>query len=372
MKTLRLLTLPLSLLAIAAFVAADNPPEGAKPATTPAATPEADAKKAAAVQEEGAKELAEARKRLLAQNSISAKWTETISLQPRSVRGTGRYVQGSLNQKGDGWHLRSEIKIKIGNTEGSQLEVCDGDILWTRMEIRNIAKGSAETSSPSATKKSPAGDKGSKEAGGSGHTPDRNEPMVGLTRRNVSQIMDAVRKRPDLPQELLIADLGLGGMPALLASFQQALQFDKVTHEKLNGRDVINLEGTWSELQLRRWKVQPGDMAKITFAPIVPERVQMVLDKDSGFPHRIVFFKKLRDRNVNTPLVTLEYTDLQVNQPLDPSDFVFIPPDQPPAMDLTVRYIEQLPPPRPAGGAAGAGGPGAPTGTAAPTSPKAP
>ena len=349
MKTLRSLTFVTTLFVIGSFVVADNPSESGK--TSPgAAEPAAPAaKKKSEVHEKAAAELENARKRLLEQSSISANLTETISIQSRSVRGTGRYVQGSLNKKSDGWHLRSELKIKVGGTEGQQLEVCDGDILWTRMEVRSVAR--PQPASSSATKDVPADLK--PEA--------KNEPLIGLTRRNVTQIMEAARsKRPDIPQDALLADLGLGGMPALLASFQQALQFDKLTTETLNGRPVIVLEGTWSDSQLAKWKVQ-GDISKITFAPFVPERVQLVLDQESGFPHRIVFYKKLRDRNANTPLVTLEYSDLRINQPLDKSDFVFIPPEQPPAMDLTVRYLEQLSPVPPAGAP---GSPTAPTGTA--------
>ena len=180
-----------------------------------------------------------------------------------------------------------------------------------------------------------------------------------LTRRNVTQILDAAGKRTDVPRDMVVKELGLGGMPALLASIQSAMIFDKVTVETHQERPVVVLEGSWNEAQLMRWNNnQPVDMSKIAFPAFIPERVQLVLDKESGFPHRIVYFKKLPDRKVSAPLLTVEYTDIKINQPIDKSEFVFVPPDQLQAMDMTNMYLERLSP-NPAG-APGAGGvPGA-------------
>lgn len=317
-----------------------QPPASAPPVSPAAAT---------AQQLQAVQEIETARQKLLSHSSISANLVETISLYPRSLRGTGRYVQGSLNAHNDGWHLRSELKIRIGGMEGQMLEVCDGNILWQRTVIQPVPG------------KKPIRNLKSEDP--AAKSEPKLEPTIAVNRRNVTQILAAARKRKEIPLNLLQAELALGGIPALLVSFQQAIAFDTLTTEKLNNRDVIVLGGTWNEAQLMRWNNnQKVDLGKISFPAFIPERVELVLDKETGFPQRIVYFKKIPDRKVSAPLLTLEFTDVRVNEPLDKSEFVFVPPDQTPVDDLTQMYLSKLAPsPAGFGGGPPPGNPPPPT-----------
>src|SRR5262249_44180602 len=133
-------------------------------------------------------ELKRARQRLLKYSSVSANIVESIAIFDRGYKAEGRYMQTAL--KPNDWHMRLQLTVKVGETTGSLLEVCDGEVLWTRSEI----------------------DFGKKR-----ERKERKDTI--LTRRNVAEIMGAARRAVDeKTQSALIASLGLGGLPALLAA----------------------------------------------------------------------------------------------------------------------------------------------------------
>jgi hypothetical protein len=146
-----------------------------------------------------ASELKRAREQLLKASSVSATVVETISLFDKSYKAEGKYLQKTSPQP-DEWHMRLELRIKFGEAAGSLLEVCDGEVLWTRTEIEF------------GKKREP-----------------REKKETTLTRRNVSEIMSAVRKLGDPTTEsVLIATFGLGGIPALIAAIAQAAMATRI------------------------------------------------------------------------------------------------------------------------------------------------
>src|SRR5579864_8004021 len=78
-------------------------------------------------------ELKRARQQMLKYSSVSANIVETIAVLDRSFKAEGRYLQTAL--KPNDWHMRLQLMVKVGETTGSLLEVCDGEVLWTRTEI---------------------------------------------------------------------------------------------------------------------------------------------------------------------------------------------------------------------------------------------
>ena len=75
--------------------------------------------------------LQQARQRLLSHQSIKAKLVETVATSGRRFTVYGEYVQG----RSDDLKLRLKFQVKLGDTEGSMLEVCDGTVLWTQHKI---------------------------------------------------------------------------------------------------------------------------------------------------------------------------------------------------------------------------------------------
>ncbi|MFN0052749.1 MAG: hypothetical protein ACKV0T_11195 [Planctomycetales bacterium] len=262
-----------------------------------------------------ASEIKRARELLAKQSSISAKIVETVTIYDRSYKAEGRYLQNSL--KSDDWYMRLELALKVGDSEGSLLEVCDGDVLWTSTQIGAARKGSKK-------------DKDKKE-----HT---------VTRRNVKDILNAARKLGEQTETMLITDLGLGGMPGLLASIERDMRFTGVKEEVFRDRPVLLIQGTWSDaFALRLQGQQRGGSGLLP--PFVPDSTRIYLDRETGFPHRILYLKKIPGRDVQKPMLTLDFLDVVINQPIDPTEFVYEPPSNPAPLELTNTYLQQLAPP---------------------------
>jgi hypothetical protein len=265
-----------------------------------------------------AAELKYARDQLQKCTSISAKVVEKIEVLEKAYKAEGSYLQTSL--KPNDWHMRFELVVKIGKAEGALLEVCDGEVLWTRLEIDQ---------NPKQDKKAPKD--------------------LTLTRRNISEIMSAARKLGDAKTEKdLIIALGLGGLPALLAAIEQDMKFDETTEGMLRERPVTVVHGTWTDALVQRFRnpQQQQQQAAPSLLPVfVPDAVRIYIDRQTGFPHRIMYLKKLPGREVHKPMVTLDFIDVVLNQPINSKDFDYQPPDGVTPIEQTKAFVDRLTPP---------------------------
>jgi len=261
--------------------------------------------------------LKRARDALTRHGSIQARIVEQITIMDRSYRAEGRYLQTAL-KPGD-WHMRLELVAKLGEAEGSLLEVCNGTVLWTRTEIDSGGRR-----------------KSSKEA-----------KEVQITRRNVAQILDAARKAGDFSEQTetsLLTSFGLGGMPALLAAIERDMKLGAVKEETLYDRPVYVITGTWTEAVSARMRMpaQPGVLGLLP--PHVPDQVRVFIDKETGFPYQFVYLKKMPNRDVLKPMLTLEFLDVAINAPIDRAEFDYEPPEGAQPVELTNTFIEQFAP----------------------------
>ena len=166
--------------------------------------------------------------------SIKSRIVERVSIGGRRFRLEGTYVQSTdLRLKLD-FKLQSEAAEQ--GLEGSFLEVCDGTILWTRHNV-----------------------------GG----------QTRVTRRNVRQILEASKN--GLQTNLLAVELGLGGLPALLASLERSMKFEAITQEEVNRKKFTVITGTWNDAMKETLKSSTGnrpsshipDSVRIYFEPVV-------------------------------------------------------------------------------------------------------
>ncbi len=264
-----------------------------------------------------AAELKRSRELLTKHSSIRARIIEQVTLAERSYRAEGRYLQLAL-KPGD-WQMRMELVLKVGDSEGSLLEVCSGTVLHTQTEI---------------------------DAGGTGKkAKDRKELTV--TRRNVQQILDAARRSGDFSEQTetdLLTGMGLGGLPALLASLEQNMKLGTVKEETYRDRPVNVISGTWSEsVAARMSRPGPGGGPGL-LPPTVPDQMRLYLDKETGFPYRLLYLKKVPNRDVLKPMLTLDFRDVVLNEPIPPSEFDYKPPTDVQPVELTNFYIEQFAP----------------------------
>lgn len=266
-------------------------------------------------------ELKKARELLTRHSSIQARIVEQVSLGDRSYKAEGRYLQLAL--KPGAWQMRMELLLKVGESEGSLLEVCNGSVLWTRTEID--AGGGMRKTGKSAK--------------------DRKKELT-VTRRNVQRILDAARKSGDFSEQTetdLLVDLGLGGLPALLASLEQDMKFGAVKEEVFRDRPVLLITGTWSEAVSARMR-RPGPGGSLgLLPPTVPDQMKLYLDKETGFPYRLLYLKRVPNRDLLKPMLTLDFRDVVLNEPISPTEFEYEPP-QGVEIDLTNNWLERFAP----------------------------
>ncbi|MGE3314426.1 MAG: hypothetical protein AB7O26_04865 [Planctomycetaceae bacterium] len=228
--------------------------------------------------------------------SVKARLIERVSIGDRKFTAEGSYLQGPDLK------IRLEFRVSIGSgkgkLEGSLLEVCDGTVLWTRNAIGK-------------------------------------QPRI--TRRNVRQILDAA-KSSDL-QTILTAELGLGGLPAVLASLDKSMDFKTQRDEQINGKTFTMIQGEWNEAYRERFK---GVSKKGRLPEHIPDAVRVYFEPDILFPRRIEFLKRVEDGEKLSELVQLDLVDIVLNGPVDEMAFQFEKSENEFPVDITDAYLQQL------------------------------
>ncbi len=313
MKTLPLLTAALTLSfstswAVLSFRQSLAQEKEKPAATVPTAQQAAESKKAAtqkAVTEKAATRkneasgavavisLEDAREKLINYQSIRAKVLESVSIGDRQFQLKGSYLQG------DGLKLRVEYEVTLGGTEGKLLEVCDGQLLWTQQTIGKEQR---------------------------------------VSRRNVRQILEAAATAERSSETLLHAELGLGGLPGMMASIQKSVQFEKQWEQDYDGQEFIVIDGGWKP-ELRSKFVGPNSDAEKPLPSFVPDRIRVYFEKASMFPRRILYLKKSEPSKSLRPMVSLDFTDVTTNQPIDAAAFTFKAPENVDRQDVTDEFL---------------------------------
>lgn len=240
--------------------------------------------------------LKSAREKLIDHKSVRAQIVETLTIDNRRFRATGNYLQGT------DLRLRLDYKIKVGSTEGSLLQVCDGEILWTRQKVGKLS---------------------------------------AVSRRNVREILNAAASSENIPHNLLVAELGLGGLPALLASLERTMDFDTQKSETIDGNKFTVIEGKWKEKFAQHWARGNEDQSG-QIPPFVPDRVRIFLDNENLFPHRILYLKQPPSKKIFRPMVVLDLTKVVLNGPINANDFSYVAEPGVQERDITQFYLRQL------------------------------
>lgn len=252
-----------------------------------------------------------AREKLVGYRSVKAKIQETVTLGERKFRMSGTYLQGTDLK------LRLEYDVEVGSTKAKLIEVCDGQILWTHHMVGKEQR---------------------------------------ITRRNVRQILTAAGAAGATPQNLLTAELGLGGLPSLMASIQKSLRLERQWEQDVGQHEFIVVEGGWKQA-FREKFLGPGAPDDQALPPFVPDRVRLYFDKESLFPRRILYLKQ-DGAKVHHPMVALDLIEVEWNGPVDEKAFAYTPPENVPHEDSTRAYISQFEKPAAGQTPAGAAPPG--------------
>ena len=260
--------------------------------------------------------LDQARAKLAARSTIQAQLNERISYGERRFEATGTYVAVQPPEQIP--QTRLKFTLRVGDTAGELVEVCDGAVLRSLRTIRRL--------SPATSSKA---DAAGKEAAKDSKDPKSKTPKVKdevfATRRDIQQIIKALGKADDRSEANLVAEMGLGGIPAILASLERTFYFVDVRNEQWRGKPVKTLDGHVNVARI-------GGILKSmtldfnTFGPYVPTRVRLQLDAETLFPTRIVYLQELDNEGKTLrPSMTLEFTDVQLDQLLDTTDLFTLP-----------------------------------------------
>lgn len=279
----------------------DETPENAAGASTPENTLTGEAARSRA------KEVLEAARNLLFTSpSIRAKLTQSVSLGDYRFRSEGEY------RSADGFRYRLSYRMKLAQLEGEFLEVSDGQMLHTVRTIRPVESKGIE------------------------------DEELEVSRRDLQRIKREGSKFLSNAKAIQSTEIALGGLPAILASLERSMQFDKVVEETLGGEPVVTLHGTWNPERKDFLMQGLGPMSQ-QLAPFFPELVRIAFTRDSSFPVRIQYLKLVDQQQLTyLPLLTLSFSEVQFNQPVEFRDFAYIPPQTVEVLDLTSQYLELI------------------------------
>jgi hypothetical protein len=290
------------------------PAGGAAPGSGAAA---GTAKTATAQANPAAATLRKAMAQLAQRATIRATIVERVYLTDPALRVDGQFVSS-------GGKFRLEYQVKLpGGVQGSLLEVCDTQRLWSVMTLPGSLK---------------------------------------VTRRDVQQILSALATAPTRPLGSPSAELALGGLSGLLAGLNRSLQWDAMTEESFEGRNQFVLQGKWRPELLKRLGTNPE---KPELPGHLPEATRVYLDAETLFPTRLIYLRKPPERKFLQPLAELRFLNVTIDGPVSDSEFDYTPPENVEPEDTTRQFLEQLLPPEPPAAASGTA-PASAAGTPAP------
>ena len=249
--------------------------------------------------------LAEGRKHLEDRQSLQAEMRQEIFVYERKLTAEGTYVSGARYPM-----LRLEYRIRVGSMQGSLVEVCDGQILHTQKTIGKVGA---------------------------------KEPEQQFTRRDVQRILSARDSSLNASLASQGAELGMGGLPAMLASIDRCMVGKRVTEEEFDGRICRVFHGVWDQEVLKKYQAAlQGGMAQLV--PFFPDKVRVYFTADTVTPVKIVYIKDdLSETGQITgerTLMVLELRNLKLDEPIPPTTFQFTLPPKREEIDKTNEFLE--------------------------------
>ncbi|MEZ5944213.1 MAG: hypothetical protein R3C18_22720 [Planctomycetaceae bacterium] len=253
--------------------------------------------------------LNEARELLFTSPAIRAKITQTAQFGEYRVRSEGSY------RCKPGFRYRLQYAVQLDELEGQFLEISDGNILHT---VRTLVALNAAS--------------------------DSAQDDVEVTKRDIQRIKQEIAKHLGDQDAEKAAEVGLGGLPSILASLDRTMEFDRVVEGKIGDRPVTTIQGAWRADRRNEILSQLGPVGN-QLDPLIPDLVRVAIDTETKFPVRIQYLKKYDAETVTyTPMLTLAFSDVRFGAAaeVDDFDFSFIPPQNLQVDDQTPEYIELI------------------------------
>ena len=250
--------------------------------------------------------LQEARTSLLNRQSLQADMQQQIIVGDRRIKAEGTYSSGAFPK------LRLEYKVRVCTMQGALTEICDGTILHTQKSIGMVGA---------------------------------KDPDVAFTRRDVQKILSATENSANLPVASLGAEMGIGGLPALLASIDRCMVGKRITEEEFEGQMCRVFHGSWDQAVLQRYNAGLQE-SKASLVPFFPDTVRVFFTADTLLPVKIVYNKHDQDESGKVTgertLMTLEFRHWKLDQPAPPTAFRFTLPPGREEVDTTQDFLQLI------------------------------
>jgi len=307
----KLSTLGASLLATVCILSFVVWNENKAPAQTPARTEPSPDASLVETAVDGQQLVADAAKNLDDAESISAKIRQTGVILNRPLEGYGLYLQSGL---GNERLLRLELKLSVGSTSTSMVQVCNEESLWLRRDVGGEAT---------------------------------------VTRVKLGEVRKAEAQAGIRTTEPNTSLLSRGGLPILMKSLDDHFIFASPKSSSILDTPVWELEGHWKPDTLRRLLPsqedaieKKGEIDYEQLAPNVPARVRIVLGREGMakmFPFRIEYFRSPVPVEEEEPMIRIEFFEVRRGVAIDSRLFRYKPEEN--VMneieDITDKYMAE-------------------------------
>jgi outer membrane lipoprotein-sorting protein len=257
--------------------------------------------------------------------TLSCDITQSVMLTGQLFQAVGRYAQASGNRMrleynifpGRAMNAKDQELFSVDNTPpdlsaqkptGSLERVSDGSILWTKW---------------------------------------KNGPRQQLTRRNISEIVEALSDVPNETSVKSLQSLGVGGLQTLMSQLQVGMDFGEVREMKTETDGRLVLVGRWN-LKTRKEVFNLTDDPKAVLPDYIPDFVRLYVDSEKLLPLRIQYLKKHPVQNQARPIVNLDFRNFALNFKMDDEvaahmfEFVREKDDEIKEVDLTGSVIDAI------------------------------
>ena len=253
-------------------------------------------------------------------DSIECSTSHQIHLFDRQILGTGHYYQ-----QGHGFRrlTRSERNSQVGDRTDTSFELCDGAYFWTF----------------------------------------RGTTTVGtLTQVNLQRVRQAWDDARAANPQLWNREPAISGLPRLIDALIENFRFERIAPGHIGQRPVWIVYGSWKPDKLaaaipdQKANIEAGRPIDLKRLPTqLPEHIvfEVAQDNPRFFPCRLAYFRPVgnslteqgRGGEGGAPpgyraIVTINWFDVKINQPIDPQKFVYQPSGQ--AADATTQCLKEL------------------------------
>jgi outer membrane lipoprotein-sorting protein len=259
--------------------------------------------------------------------SVTAKLVQSVDMLSHKFTITGEY------KRAPGARIRLLLTVAgLHDSDGTTLQVCDGETLWDYQQILD------------------------------------RQVYRKLTIKPVLERLNS----PDLDPKIktqAITQMGLSGPETLLVGLRKYVKFDQKEEVELQtaagaktGKRAWKLHGIWKNRQgLMGPDARPVSPLGI-LPPYIPMDVTLYLGKDDGWPYLLLLQGRPSTALLERPIgpdgravgakssmekiprtiITLEYSDVTLNRPIDVGEFAFQAPANATVDDSTEALIKGL------------------------------